>query len=82
LQEEADQVSYQYFIGFDVYDQDLLVGKIDAVNDQTDNVLFCVVTNNDDVVMIPAVEDFMMDIDHKNKVLYLDLPEGLLTIND
>jgi 16S rRNA processing protein RimM len=81
LQEEAEQVSYQYFVGFDVFNEGLLVGKIEEINDQTDNVLFCVVTDSDEMVMIPAVEDFIVDIDHKNKALYLDLPEGLLTIN-
>lgn len=81
LQEEAEQVSYQYFMGFDVFNEGQLVGKIEEINDQTDNVLFCVVTDSDEMLMIPAVEDFIIDIDHKNKALYLDLPDGLLTIN-
>lgn len=81
LQEEAEQVSYRYFIGFDVYDDGELVGKITSVNDQTDNVLFCIRNHYDEEVMIPAVEEFMVDIDHKNKCLYVELPEGLLTIN-
>ncbi len=31
-------------------------------------------------IMIPATEDFIQKIDHKNKVLHLDLPEGIMEL--
>lgn len=80
-QEKAEQVSYAYFIGFDAFNEETCIGNIVDVNDQTENVLFCIETKNG-VVMIPAVEAFIIDIDHKNKRIYFDLPIGLLTINE
>lgn len=80
-QEEAAQVSYHYFIDFTVYNYGERVGRIESINDQTDNVLFSIV-NDERLYMVPAVEDFMVQIDHANKQLFMELPEGLLTIND
>lgn len=81
MQEEAEQVSYEYFVGYKAYNEDFLVGTITAVNNQTQNVLFCIDTPKG-VVMIPAVEDFIVHIDQKNKTITFNLPDGLLTIND
>ncbi len=33
-------------------------------------------------LLIPAQEDFIMDIDQKHKVITVDLPEGLLALDD
>lgn len=80
-QEHAEQVSFAYFVGFEVFQDEQHIGTIMEVNDQTENVLFCVKTPKG-MVMIPAVEAFMVDLDHKNKRIYLNLPQGLLTINE
>jgi 16S rRNA processing protein RimM len=80
-QEDAEQVSYAYFVDFEVYNNNELVGTIVEVNDQTENVLFCIETEKG-ICMVPAVEAFMVDIDHKSRKLYMDFPEALLSIND
>ena len=33
-------------------------------------------------LVIPAQEDFIIDIDRKHKVITVDLPEGLLALDD
>ncbi len=33
-------------------------------------------------VLIPLVDDFIVDIKPRKKELYLDLPEGLLNLNN
>lgn len=81
MQADVEQVSGEYFVDFQVYNNDEYIGVVESINDQTENVLFCI-QHDDASFMVPAVEAFIVDIDHKNKKLYLDLPEGLLNIND
>ena len=77
---EADEVSLNYFIGFTIKDTDgATIGTITGIDDQTENWLFHVETANDDV-LIPAHEDFITEINHKDKIIEMDLPEGLLDL--
>ena len=45
------------------------------------NTLF-VVDYKGEELLIPAQEDFIIDIDRKHKVITVDLPEGLLALDD
>ncbi len=78
--ENCDELPIDYFIGFSVVDSEgNEIGEIVDVDDSTDNVLF-IIENGDDTYPIPAVDDFIVDIDEENKVLELELPEGILDI--
>jgi 16S rRNA processing protein RimM len=50
---------------------------ISGVDSATMNVLFIVV-KDDEEILIPATEDFIVKIDSNEKCLYMKLPEGLL----
>ena len=77
---DADEVSLNYFIGFTIKDTDgATIGTITGIDDQTENWLFHVETANDDV-LIPAHEDFITEINHKDKIIEMDHPEGLLDL--
>ena len=77
---DADEVSLNYFIGFTIKDTDgATIGTITGIDDQTENWLFHVETVNADV-LIPAHEDFIIEINHKDKIIEMDLPEGLLDL--
>ena len=77
---DAEEVSLNYFIGFTLTDTDgHTIGKIIGIDDQTENWLFEVETNASNV-LIPAHEDFITDINHKNKTIKMNLPEGLLDL--
>jgi 16S rRNA processing protein RimM len=39
------------------------------------------VDHNGDEVLIPFVEEFIIKIDKRKKILYLDLPDGLIDLN-
>ncbi|MDR0824885.1 MAG: ribosome maturation factor RimM [Prevotella sp.] len=72
------EYSWNFFIGFSVVDKAAgKLGVIEAVDDKTLNTLF-LITNGDDELIIPATEDFIEKIDAKKKILYLNLPEGLI----
>lgn len=78
--EESDEISsWNYFIGFKVTDKTHgNLGEIVDVDDSTMNVLF-VIENEDDEVLLPAHEEFILDIDHEKKIVYVNIPEGLLS---
>ncbi|WP_101688437.1 ribosome maturation factor RimM [Dysgonomonas massiliensis] len=78
-QEDEDlEYSWQFFMGFKVIDKKYgELGTIEAIDESTINTLF-VVVNGDKEHLIPAVEEFIEEIDAKNKVLRTKLIEGLI----
>lgn len=79
--EEGDkdvEYSWDFFIGFKVIDEKSgEIGIIEAIDNSTINTLF-VVINGDTEHLIPAVEDFIDNIDPKQKILYTKLIDGLI----
>lgn len=75
-QEERDEYTWSYFTGFQVVDvQAGPLGTIDYVDDSTQNVLFSVGN-----LLLPAVEEFIVNIDHGGRIIEMQLPEGLLDL--
>lgn len=76
--EQDVEYSWDFFIGFRVIDEKSgEIGIIDAIDDSTINTLF-VVVNEGEEYLIPAVEDFIANIDPKEKILYTKLIDGLI----
>ena len=76
------ELSWDFFVGFrmeEVHHGQL--GEVTDVDTSTINTLF-VVDYKGEELLIPAQEDFIMDIDQKHKVITVDLPEGLLALDD
>ena len=77
VEEEAPS---DYFIGFTVVDSERgELGKIVAVDDSTENVLF-EIDHEGRELLVPAVDEFVSEIDEENRRLYMTIPEGLLTL--
>lgn len=78
--EDSMSTDWDWFIGYKIIAQDNNnIGKIVDVDSSTMNILFIV--KNDDTGeehLIPATEDFIIEIDEENNTMYLNLPEGLL----
>lgn len=77
--EEDIEYSWNFFIGFTVIDK--IKGKlgiIEEVDGKTMNVLFLIHSEDSEEYIIPATEDFIDKVDAKNKIIYLNLPEGLI----
>ena len=73
---EDEEYSWRYFTGFTLFDEATgLIGNIDSVNDSTQNVLFQVGER-----LIPAAEEWIKDINHKERTIHMALPEGLLEL--
>ena len=83
LVEELDdnELTWSYFVGFLIKDvNEGEIGKVIDVDDSTINTLF-VVDHNDTEVLIPAQEDFIVDLDREKRVITMQIPAGLLDLN-
>lgn len=77
------EYTWNYFTGFTVVDAGRgELGVVEAVDDGTMNVLFEVVAPSGQEILIPASEEFIDDIDHQERKIYMSLPEGLLDLGE
>lgn len=77
---EPGELSWNFFIGFAM--RDLRAGELGEVVDvdeSTVNVLF-VVDRGKEELLVPAQEEFIVDIDQVHKMITVNLPEGLLSL--
>ena len=73
-----DSSTWDYFIGFTITDEQLgKIGRIIDVDKTTINTLFIVERENEEI-LIPAVEDFIIQINEDQEELIVALPEGLV----
>ena len=76
-----EEITINHFIGFKLQDKmQGEIGTVIAIDQTTENMLFIV--ENDDLkeVLIPANDDFILEIDHDGKIIHLEIPDGLLEI--
>ena len=80
IDEDTDELPLDYFIGFTITEEnDGVIGEIIDVDYSTENLLF-IVSHNNEQVFIPATDDFIIDIDLEKKSLTMNLPLGILDI--
>ena len=82
VEEDADGYPLDYFIGFELRDtQGTKIGEIIAVDEQTENAIF-IVNRDDEECMVPAADELIVEFDVDEKTMVMDLPQGLLELND
>ena len=70
-------------VGYSIVDTKLgSIGEIVDIDDSTANVLFLVKAPSGETIYIPAVNEFVVDIDAENRIITLNLPDGLVDLND
>ncbi|MBN2764789.1 MAG: 16S rRNA processing protein RimM [Paludibacteraceae bacterium] len=77
---EDNEIELAYFVGFmlrDAHKGD--IGIVTEIDESTDNTLF-VIAEGEDEILIPVGDDYITDIDHNNKIILTNLPEGLLDL--
>ena len=69
-------------IGYQIIDKSLgTVGEIVDINDLTENVLF-IVDHDGEEIMIPAADDLILEIDDEKETILMDLPQGLVNMEE
>ena len=79
---DADAYPLDYFIGYELQDSDgTRVGEITDVDEQTENAIF-IIDRDGAELMVPASDDLIVEFDIDKRVMVMDLPQGLLDLND
>lgn len=73
-------ITWDSFIGYRVVDEALgELGAITDVDESTINVLLQI-DHKGKEILLPAVEELILSVDHENKTLTVSVPEGLLDL--
>lgn len=79
---EADGFPLDYFTGFTLLNADgTVVGEIIDVDEQTENAIF-IVEREGDEIMVPAADELIVEFDLDKSTMVMDLPQGLLDLNE
>ena len=79
---ERQPTELSYWEGYEIKVGDQKVGIIKDVYDNSGQLLFSVDRPEDENILIPFHSDFIVVDDKEQKILTLDLPEGLLELGD
>ena len=75
-----DVGEYDYLIGFKASDEE--AGNIGTILEMIENPgqILCAIDNDGKQVIVPFVEDFIVEIDKRKKKIMFSLPSGLLDL--
>jgi 16S rRNA processing protein RimM len=76
---EGKSFFYNELVSYSVYSKSKKVGVIDNINSELPQPVFEVLIKSNKV-MIPIHEDLIEKIDKKNKIIHIDIPDGLIEI--
>ena len=76
---EGNKFYYHEVIDFDLVDQNYgLVGKIVSVNDSTAQELFVVKNGDGKEILIPLIDEFLVEVNREKKQVVVNTPKGLI----
>ncbi len=80
---EGERIFLREILNFKVFDKKNLIGEISGFSSNGPQDLLLVTrTEKENPIQIPFVEAFIVNLDFKAKILKMDLPEGLLEVNE
>mgnify|MGYP000133030076 FL=1 len=80
---EDSELSWNFFVGFRMEDvRHGELGEVVEVDTTTVNTLFVVEQEDGEELLIPAQEEFIVEINQEKKLITVELPEGLLNLED
>ncbi len=81
VEDEDEATPDDYFIGYTICDiTHGVLGVVDAIDDSTINALFVVTTSDGRELLIPIQETFVRAIDEDERIIHMELPDGLLQL--
>ena len=79
---DTDDLSWASITGFQLTDNNtgVVVGKISDVDDSTENILFIIENDKKKEILVPASEELITDVDYDNRLIKMNVPEGILAL--
>ncbi len=71
---------YHEVIGFKIKTKQQVLGEITAINDSSAQALFVFAQADSEEQYLPIVNDWIVEVNRKDKVIEMQLPEGLTNI--
>ena len=77
-----DEIGIDDLIGYEIADgeKENVIGKIEMIDETTENMLFIVKTNSGEYIYIPIAEELILEVDCDNAIILMDLPQGLISL--
>jgi len=70
------------WVGFSVFDEkDKKIGLVNNVVDFSGNILLQVTKNNEDI-LIPFIDEMIIQVNNDKKEITMEIPEGLIEMNE
>ncbi|MFZ3229304.1 MAG: ribosome maturation factor RimM [Pseudobdellovibrio sp.] len=84
VSEDGEQPYLSEFLNFNIEDKQLgNIGSIESFSTNNYQDLFIINKKiNGQNIEIPFVKEFIVEIDYANKIMHMNLPEGLVQINE
>ena len=78
----ADELTWAQIVGFQIVDENngKIIGKIVAVDNSTENILFEIETTKGHQTLIPAHDSLIRNIDTSSQTITMTIPDGLLAL--
>ncbi len=78
-----DALSWEFFVGFCMEDvHHGMLGEVVEVDTSTINTLFVVESEEGEELLVPAQEEFIVGIDQEQRLITVELPDGLLNLDE
>lgn len=80
---DEDEEELDALIGYMIIDaaSKEIIGKIEKIEDSTENILWIVEDKYGEEIFLPATEEFIVTINDEIKEIMVNLPDGLLDLN-
>ncbi len=80
---EEEIINDDELLGYTIVDIDNKepIGTIIDIDSSTSNLLFIIESPEGKKIFIPAVDDFIKEIDDKKRIILMSLPTGLIDLN-
>lgn len=80
---EEDDLTWDEIKGFEVVDANHgNIGNVVSIDESTVNVIMEVETAKGNIILVPANENLIKEVDPENRRIVVDLPDGLVDLND
>ena len=80
---EEDDLTWDEIKGFEVVDANHgNIGNVVSIDGSTVNVIMEVETAKGNIILVPANENLIKEVDPENRRIVVDLPDGLVDLND
>ncbi len=78
---EKENTFYKW-LAYSISDkEDFVIGKISELLEFPGQNMLKITKPGSEDIIIPAIENWIVSVNDKNKIIYMDLPDGLLDLN-